>query len=90
MDSPFCTVHEKQALVLFCLEDKTQLCLKCVSKHAGHTILDFEDVCKQFIGPKINQKKQILSDLKTRNQREKEQLEEQVADIKQFIEKGSA
>ena len=29
------------------------MCLKCVGKHGGHSILDFEDVCKQVILPKV-------------------------------------
>lgn len=52
MDSN-CTTHPTQAYVLFCLEDKVRLCLKCVAKHAGHTILDFEDVCTQHVMPLV-------------------------------------
>ena len=53
MDSTLCPNHPNQPLMLFCIDDKSKMCLKCVAKHAGHTILDFEDVCKSVIQPQI-------------------------------------
>lgn len=44
--------------MLFCVDCKKKLCLKCVSQHSGHTISDFEDVCKTLIVPQINVKKE--------------------------------
>ena len=69
-----CSIHEKQALMLFCVEEQQMLCLKCVSKHAGHTILDFEDVCKQIINPKLQEQK-------IEAERRLIQLEESLSDI---------
>ncbi|CDW91820.1 kelch motif family protein [Stylonychia lemnae] len=48
-----CQIHKNQPLLLFCMEDKQKLCLKCVTQHVGHTISDFEDVCKAVIIPRI-------------------------------------
>lgn len=59
MDSTLCPNHPNQPLMLFCIDDKSKLCLKCVAKHAGHTILDFEDVCKSVIQPQITTLKEL-------------------------------
>jgi len=45
--------HPNKELILFCIEDQRKLCLKCVAKHGGHNICDFEDVCRTIILPKI-------------------------------------
>jgi B-box zinc finger len=50
-----CGNHPGQPWVLFCLDDRAKLCLKCVAKHAGHTILDFEDLCVQQIQPELEE-----------------------------------
>ena len=48
-----CQVHERQPLMLFCEEERKALCLKCVPQHAGHTVMDFEDACKQLVVPRL-------------------------------------
>lgn len=41
-------------LMLFCIDDETKLCLKCVAKHGGHNIYDFEDVCLKIVKPRLD------------------------------------
>ncbi len=48
-----CVLHNNQIQLLFCVDDKVKLCVKCVPKHSGHTIFDFEDVCKSIIMPQV-------------------------------------
>ena len=46
-----CQLHPTQPLNLFCFDCRSLLCIKCVTKHAGHSISDFEDACTAHLSP---------------------------------------
>ena len=70
-------MHPTQPLNLFCLEDSSLLCIKCVTKHAGHTISDFEDACSTHLVP-------LLTTFKEQSQVKTAQLQEDLNQIREL------